>query len=151
MKTTTIIFIALLSISIVSCKENAASKVKNENLKTAKERDAVISLGGAIIEFDKTEFDFGTITEGEVINGTFKITNKGKVDLLILSAKASCGCTVPQWPKEAIKPGESADLKFSFNSRGRVGNNNKSITLKTNTDKITEVLRVKGIVLRKED
>lgn len=151
MKKTTIIFIAMFSLLVVSCKENAASKIKSENLETAKERDAKISLGSAIIEFDKSVFDFGTITEGDIINGIFKITNAGKVDLLILSAKASCGCTVPQWPKEPIKPGETAELKFSFNSRGRVGNNNKSITLKTNTEKITEVLRVKGTVLRKED
>jgi len=150
MKKITIIFIAILSLAIVSCKENAASKIKNVNLEIAKERDAIISLGGAIVEFDKTEFNFGTINEGDVIDGTFKITNVGKVDLLILSAKASCGCTVPSWPKEAIKPGESADLKFSFNSRGKVGNNNKSITLKTNTEKGTEVLRVKGFVTAKE-
>jgi len=150
MKKITIIYIAILSLAIISCKDNAASKIKSTNLETAKERDAIISLGSAIIEFDKTEFDFGTINEGDVIDGNFKITNKGKVDLMILSAKASCGCTVPEWPKEAIKPGESADLKFVFNSRGKVGNNNKSITLKTNTAKGTEVIRVKGNVLAKQ-
>lgn len=149
MKKITIIFIAIISIAIISCKENAASKIKSTNLEKAKERDAIISLGSAVIEFDKTEFDFGTINEGDVIDGTFKITNNGKVDLIILSAKASCGCTVPEWPKEAIKPGETADLKFSFNSRGKVGNNNKSITLKTNTEKGTEIIRVKGTVLAK--
>jgi len=150
MKKITIIYIAILSLAIISCKDNAASKIKSTNLETAKERDAIISLGSAIIEFDKTEFDFGTINEGDVVDGNFKITNKGKVDLMILSAKASCGCTVPEWPKEAIKPEESADLKFVFNSRGKVGSNNKSITLKTNTAKGTEVIRVKGNVLAKQ-
>lgn len=147
MKKITIIYIAILSLAIVSCKENAASKIKSTNIEAAKERDAIINLGPAIIQFDKTEFDFDTINEGDVIDGTFKITNVGKVDLLISNAKASCGCTVPVWPKEAIKPGESADLKFSFNSRGKPGENNKSITLKTNTEKGTEVLRVKGTVI----
>lgn len=150
MRKTTIIFIAILSMAIVSCKDNAASKIKSTNLESAKERDAIINLGSAIIEFDKTEFNFGTIDEGEVINGVFKITNVGKVDLIITNAKPSCGCTVPIWPKDPIKPGDSADLKFSFNSRGKVGNNNKSITLQTNTEKVTEVLRVKGMVNRKE-
>ena len=149
MKKITIICIAMLSLAIVSCKDNAASKIKSTNLETAKERDAIISLGSAIIEFDKTEFEFGTINEGDVVDGSFKITNKGKVDLMIFTAKPSCGCTVPEWPKEAIKPGESADLKFVFNSRGKVGNNNKSITLKTNTAKGTEVIRIKGTVLAK--
>jgi len=150
MKKITIIYVAILSIAVVSCKENATSKIKSTNLETAKDRDAKINLGSAIIEFDKTEYDFGTITEGDVVDGIFKIKNIGKVDLIITSAKASCGCTVPVWPKEPIKPGESSVLKFSFNSRGKVGNNNKSITIKANTEKVKEILRVKGTVLRKE-
>ncbi|PCH53747.1 MAG: hypothetical protein COC22_01765 [Flavobacteriaceae bacterium] len=150
MKRITIIYIAILSLVVVSCKENATSKIKDANLKTAKERDAVIDLGSPIIEFDKTDFDFGTINEGDVVDGVFKITNVGKVDLLITNAKASCGCTVPVWPKEAIKPGESAELKFSFNSRGKRGVQNKSITLKTNTAKVTEVIHLKGTVTPKK-
>ena len=149
MKKINIIYIAILSLVVASCKENAASKIKDTNLETAKERDALNDLGFAIIEFDNTEFDFGTINEDDIIDGAFKITNKGKVDLLILSAKPSCGCTVPEWPKEAIKPGESADIKFSFNSRGKPGIQNKSITLKTNTEKATEVIRIKGMVTPK--
>ncbi|MBT8317042.1 MAG: DUF1573 domain-containing protein [Lutibacter sp.] len=147
MKKITVIIITVLSLGIVSCKDNAASKIKSTNLEIAKERDAKINLGSPIAKFDKTEFEFGTIKEGEVIDGVFSITNVGKVDLLILDAKPSCGCTVPSWPKEPIQPGATAELKFKFNSRGKVGNNNKSITLKTNTEKGTEVLRVKGIVL----
>ncbi|WP_457610261.1 DUF1573 domain-containing protein [Lutibacter sp.] len=150
MKKITIIYIAILSLAVISCKENATSKVKATNLETAKERDAKISSGSAIIEFDKPAFEFGTITEGDIVEGDFTIYNKGKVDLVITKAKASCGCTVPVWPKEAIKPGDSAVLKFSFNSRGKRGNNNKSITLTTNTEKGTEILRVKGTVLPKE-
>ncbi len=150
MKKIQIIYIAILSLVIVSCKENAASKIKETNLETAKERDAIINLGAPIIEFDKTEYDFGDIKEGDVIEGIFNISNTGKVDLIITNAKASCGCTVPEWPKEAIKPGESAELKFSFNSRGRTGKQSKSITLKTNTEKGTEMLRISGIVIGKD-
>ena len=150
MKRITIIYIAILSLVVVSCKDNAISKIKDANLETAKERDAIINLGSAIIEFDKTNFEFGTINEGDVVDGAFKITNVGKVDLLITNAKASCGCTIPVWPKEAIKPGESADLKFSFNSRGKRGVQNKSITLKTNTEKMKEVLHIKGMVTPKK-
>jgi len=150
MKKITIICIAILSFAVLSCKENASSKIKVTNLESAKERDAIINLGAAIIEFDKTEFDFGTINQGDVVDGVFKITNAGKVDLLITNAKASCGCTVPVWPKEPIKPGESAELKVSFNSRGKKGVQNKSITLQTNTEKVTEILRVKGTVTPKE-
>lgn len=139
----------MLSLAFFSCKENATSKINTSNLESAKERDAAISLGSAIVEFDKTEYDFGEVIEGEIAEGTFKITNKGKVDLIITSAKATCGCTVPEWPKEPIAPGASADLKFTFNSRGRLGKQSKSITLQTNSEKVTELIRIKGTVVKK--
>lgn len=145
----TVFLVALVSVVFISCKENASSKIKSQNLETAKERDAKIAMGSASIEFDKTEYDFGTINEGDVVEGVFKITNAGKVDLIITSAKATCGCTVPTWPKEALKPGDSSELTFTFNSRGRSGKQTKSITLQTNTDKVTEVLRISGMVNKK--
>ena len=83
------------------------------------------------------------------MEGVFKIKNTGKTDLMILSAKATCGCTVPTWPKQAIKPGESGELNFTFNSKGRSGKQTKSITLQTNTEKVTEIIRIKGIVEKK--
>ena len=144
-----ILGIVLLSLAFVSCKDNATSKIDSSNLETAKERDAKISLGTAIIEFDKSEFDFGTINEGDVVDGTFKLANKGKTDLIITDATASCGCTVPVWPKEAVKPGDSAEIKFSFNSRGKTGKQSKTITLQTNTANVTETLRVTGTVTPK--
>ena len=144
-----IVGILLLSLAFVSCKDNATSKIDSSNLETAKERDAKISLGSPIIEFDKSEFDFGTINEGDVVDGTFKVANKGKTDLVITNATASCGCTVPEWPKEAIKPGDSAEIKFSFNSRGKTGKQSKTITLQTNTENVTETLRIAGTVTPK--
>lgn len=149
MKNFILFYLLAVSILFVSCNNNATSKIKNENLQQAQERDSKISLGGPVIEFDQKEYDFGEIVEGSIAEGIFKITNKGKTDLVITSARASCGCTVPDWPKEAIKPGETADLKFSFSSAGRVGKQNKSITLRTNTEKVTEVIRIKGTVLPK--
>lgn len=137
------------SLVFTGCKDKAASKIDTAKLESAQERDAQIELGAAVIEFDTREYDFGEIPEGEVYEGVFKVTNAGKSDLVITSAKATCGCTVPEWPQEAIKPGETADIKFSFNSRGRQGKQTKSITLKTNTEKITEILRIKGTVVKK--
>lgn len=150
MKNRLIISVLMLCLVVFSCKEKASSKINSLNLESVKERDARIKLGAPIIEFDKTEYDFGEVIEGEVVEGVFEITNKGKVNLIISNAKATCGCTVPTWPKEAIKPGESASLKFTFNSRGRQGKQNKSITLQTNTEKVTEIIRIKGTVLKKK-
>ena len=146
MKNITIMYLVLFCMVFVSCKESASSKIKTSNLENAEKRDAVINLGSAIIEFDKKEFDFGTIQQGEVVEGTFLISNKGKTDLIITSAKASCGCTVPEWPKDPIKPGESSEIKFKFDSKGKKGKQNKSITIKANTESVTEVLRVKGTI-----
>jgi hypothetical protein len=144
-----IIVVFMLSLAFISCKESATSKINTSNLESAKERDAVIGLGSAIVEFDQTEYDFGELVEGEIAEGTFKITNKGKVNLIITSAKATCGCTVPEWPRDPIAPGASANLKFTFNSSGRVGKQNKSITLQTNSEKVTELIRIKGTVVKK--
>lgn len=149
MKNFKLLFVFILSVAFVSCKENATSKINTSNLEKAKERDEILSLGAPVVAFDTTEYDFGELTEGEVAEGVFKITNEGKVDLIITSAKATCGCTVPEWPKEPIAPGATADLKFTFNSRGRVGKQSKSITLQTNSEKVTEVIRIKGTVVKK--
>lgn len=149
MKNFKILVVFIVSLAFFSCKENATSKINTSNLESAKERDAAISLGAAIVEFDKTEYDFGELVEGEIAEGVFKITNKGKADLIITSAKATCGCTVPEWPKEPIAPGDSADLKFTFNSRGRQGKQSKSITLQTNSENLTETIRIKGTVVKK--
>ncbi len=150
MKKNSIVLIVLLSLAFVSCKDKASAKIDSENLETAKERDAQISLGTAIIEFDTKDYDFGTVNEGDVVEGVFKVSNKGKTDLIITDASASCGCTVPEWPKEAIKPGDSSEIKFSFNSAGRTGKQSKTITLQTNTAEVTETLRIGGTVTPKK-
>jgi hypothetical protein len=149
MRKNSIVLVALLSLAFVSCKDNASAKIDASNLETAKERDAQISMGTAIIEFDTRDYDFGTVNEGEVVEGIFKITNKGKTDLVITGASATCGCTVPEWPKDPIKPGDSGELKFSFDSKGRTGKQSKSITLQTNTAEVTETLRIGGTVTPK--
>ncbi len=137
-------------VLLVSCQhQSALSKVKNENVANAKARDVKISEGIPIIEFDQRMYEFGTVDEGDIVEGTFRITNKGKSDLVILSAKASCGCTVPTWPKKPIKPGDTAELTFKFNTRGKPNKQNKSITIKSNAEKTTEVVRIKGFVTPK--
>jgi hypothetical protein len=149
MKKIIIISCALIAFIFIGCKESATAKVKTANLETAKQRDDKISLGSPVIEFDQEVYDFGTITEGDIVEGVFKVTNKGKVDLLLTEVKPSCGCTTPDWTKDAIKPGETGEIKFEFNSNGRVGNQNKSITVKSNAEQTTKVIRIKGVVKAK--
>lgn len=149
MRNTTIISAFLIGIAFFSCKENATAKIDSENLEIAKERDSIIGLGAPILEFDKTEYDFGTVVEGEKVNGSFIITNKGKVDLIISNVQPSCGCTTPEFTKDPIKPGQTGEIKFGFDSNGRVGVQRKSITVTSNAEKVTETIYLKGTVTAK--
>lgn len=138
------------STGLVSCgKGNAASKVKQENVLKAQERDNDISKGAPVISFDRDVHDFGTVKEGEVVETSFVVTNTGKSNLIIIDAKATCGCTVPTWPKEPVGPGESAEINVKFNTSGRPNKQSKTVTLQTNTEKGVETLKVTGMVIPK--
>jgi len=147
MKKLIIFILAISSLTIFSCKENAADKVNDANLTKAKETNDKAKAGLAEMTFISKEFDFGTIDEGDEIDAIFEFENTGKTDLIITNAKASCGCTVPEWPRDqAIKPGEKSQIKAHFKSRGKRNKQNKSVTLTTNTATGKEVIYVKGFV-----
>lgn len=82
--------------------------------------------------FDNLNHDFGDIIEKQKVEHTFKFKNTGNVDLLINNCEAACGCTVPSWPKQPIKPGETGEIKVVFDSDGRSGVNNKMVTVYAN-------------------
>ena len=91
-------------------------------------------MGDADIKFEKTTHDFGTFSEDDpVVTCTFKFTNTGDGLLVIHQAVASCGCTVPVYPKEPIKPGEGGEITVTYNGAGKFpGHFKKSITIPTN-------------------
>ena len=78
MKNVFLISLVVLGLSFTSCGEDATKKIKTENLEVAKERDSEIKMGGPRFKFDKTEHDFGTINEGDVVETVFSFTNVGK-------------------------------------------------------------------------
>ena len=78
----------------------------------------------------------------------FSFTNTGEADLVISNAKGSCGCTVPEYPKQPIAPGEKAYIKVSFSPKGKNGMQNKTVTLTTNTAKGMEMLTVKANIVK---
>ncbi len=149
MKKVIVLSILSLSLMTISCDENAAKKIKSENLELAKERDNEIKVGGAKIKFEKTEHDFGTINEGDIVDTVFSFKNSGKSELIITSAKGSCGCTVPEWPKEPIMPGEEGQIRVKFNSDKKPNLQQKTITLVTNTEQGKEILKIKAQVIPK--
>ena len=102
-----------------------------------------------VMSFTKSEHDFGTIAEGETVDYTFDFKNTGASDLIITDAKGSCGCTVPEFPKDPIKPGKSGKIKVSFNSAGKPGMQSKTVTITTNTAPGKEILTIKSSVTPK--
>jgi hypothetical protein len=95
-----------------------------------------------IMNFEEKEYDFGTITEGQKVHKDFIFTNSGKTDLTISNAQGSCGCTVGDYPKKAIKPNEKSVIKVTFNSQGKHGKQEKSVTLSTNTENRLEIIKI---------
>ncbi len=100
-----------------------------------------------VFTFDKAEFDFGQIKQGEKVAHAYKFTNTGKKDLVITSATGSCGCTVPQFPKMPIPPGGTGVIDVTFDSAGKSGKQHKTITVVANTVPNTTVLSITGEII----
>ena len=100
------------------------------------------------ITFESLVHDYGNIMQGD--NGTceFVFKNTGKADLLLTNCRSSCGCTVPEWPKDPIAPGKKAVIKVKYNTQ-RIGAINKSITVESNAVNNRVVLNIKGNVAPK--
>lgn len=100
----------------------------------------------ADIKFDKTSHDFGTFSEDNPqVSCVFKFTNTGDDLLIIYQAVASCGCTVPNYTKEPIKPGQSGEVKITYNGAGKYpGHFKKSITVRSNAKEEMTRLYVEG-------
>jgi hypothetical protein len=125
----------------VTPNANAANDV------AAKPAEAAAPVGPTTtLEWAETEFDFGTIDQGEAVEHSFSFTNTGSEPLIISNAKGSCGCTVPQWPREPIAPGATANIDVRFDSKGKRNKQNKKVTITANTDPAQSFIFLKGEV-----
>ena len=84
------------------------------------------------VQLIDSAYNFGSVTDGDKVEYSYRFRNTGNHPLIVASAIASCGCTVPEKPEEPIKPGETGFLKVVFNSKGRVGDVHKTITVTSN-------------------
>lgn len=136
--------------SEVSEKEPAveapAEDATNNTTKVSNTEKDGEEKGFAIMSFTKNEYNFGTVKEGDIVKHTFEFRNTGDVPLIITNATASCGCTVPDWPKEPIAPGAKSKIDVQFNSQGKPGNIHKTVTIEANTDPTRTMLQIKGTV-----
>lgn len=140
--------LAIATLVLVSCKENAALRIDEE---TAKKAEIAHAESGKmpVIKFESLEHDFGTVPEGEKVEHVYKFTNEGSTDLVISNVKPSCGCTVPDYTKTPVKPGETGEVKVTFDTNGKPGNQQKTVTVTANTEKGTETLNFKATVTPK--
>ena len=104
-----------------------------------------------VAQFERVEHDFGTIQDGQKVNYRYKLTNNGEAPLIIQSAQPSCGCTVPTFSQEPIPVGGTGFIDVEFDSSGKPGINNKTITVTANTWPKVTTLRFKAMVTPKPD
>lgn len=104
---------------------------------------------GPVITFKETSVDFGDIVQGAKVEHTFVLTNSGTAPLVISNVAATCGCTVPSWPKEPVAPGKSAEIKVSFNSTGKIGKQNSVVRIYSNASEPIEKVSLISNVLPK--
>lgn len=160
-------FFAIAALTLTSCQSESAEKV-TENAeaavsgaktnveatatKAAANKDAAPAGPTTTIKFDDTTYDFGAITDGDKVRHTFKFTNTGNEPLIISNCKGSCGCTVPECPKNPIAPGGDGEITVEYNSRnkskGEVAGkpDQKFINVIANTEPSSTRLTIKALV-----
>ena len=144
------IFLALITASLLTAcgGEQSTDQISTDLINNSNTASSQVDEDNApFFEFDEKVKEFGTITQGEIVSTVFTFKNVGQSDLIISSAQGSCGCTVPDWPKEPIAPGAEGKVEVTFNSTGKQGLQNKTITLVANTIPNRYVLAIKGEVL----
>jgi hypothetical protein len=139
-----IIFITLTAISLAACTSNEGANNEARRLEYAQFLDSPTQ-----ITYEEMEYNFGEVKEGELVKHTFKFTNTGDNPLILLSVKATCGCTVPEnWPQHPIMPGEGGEISVVFNSNDRIGAAQKSIRVEANTaPKSVTAVKITGTVV----
>lgn len=105
------------------------------------------SMAATTVDWASEVFEFPVITEGEKVTHQFKFKNTGENPLVITHARASCGCTVPAYSEDPVQPGEEGFIDVTFNSKGKTGQIQKSITVTGNFEgNIRKVLMLRGEV-----
>jgi hypothetical protein len=138
----TLFFTLLLLAGFVACKEKKQEGLSaNELIMAPSNGDKV-----PVLVFTDSVYDFGAVAAGSMVKHSFEFVNKGKGQLIITNAQASCGCTVPTFPHEPIPPGGKGKIDVEFNSTGRSGKQNKTVTIFANSTPPTHELLLKGNV-----
>jgi hypothetical protein len=134
-------FVSMIALFIASVACRDPKKARLEEL-----IPAAYLNNPTTIAFEDTSFNFGNIKQGDKVKHTFKFTNSGKNPLLIVNSFGTCGCTVPDYPKNPIKPGESGVINVVFNSEGKEGLQHKKVIVIANTGQNKNVVNFTAMV-----
>lgn len=146
-----LLIIMLVSFAFTACQQSASDKVEEKLAAVSDTKTAGVLIEDAPkFKFEKEIFDFGVIQEGESVQTSFKFKNVGKTPLIITDATATCGCTIPEYPKTPIKPGEEGTITVVFNSIGKTGIQDKVVTIKSNANPEAESLHLVGEIKQKK-
>ncbi|MGR3809163.1 DUF1573 domain-containing protein [Jiulongibacter sp. NS-SX5] len=120
-----LIGLALIAVLTVGCNSSAENSTQSaqEQLPDAKD---------GRLEFEETSHDFGEITEGDVVSYAFKFKNVGTDPVEIAAVNVSCGCTVASKPAAPVGVGQEDEIVINFNSKGKVGQNRKTVGVISN-------------------
>ncbi len=118
----------------------------NENGSSGEEERPGTTGEDPLIVFEARVNDLGAVREGEKVVSWFDYTNQGNGQLVINDIKAGCGCTVPKWDKKPLAPGDSGSVKVIFDSNGKKGMQQISITVSSNAENAREKLTLKAQV-----
>jgi hypothetical protein len=122
------IFFAAAFIA-ASCQSSSTDRPEQHNCIAASQVQGI-----AAVKFETIHHDFGYLPNDTVVSHRFTFANTGEHDLILQSVKASCGCTVPQWTKEPIAPGQAGFVEVAFSTKGRSGKQIKTVTVRANTE-----------------
>ena len=138
------VFALIVGLFIVSATYAQEVKEKAEKIE------------GPALVFEKASHDFGDIYQGDKVQHTFTFKNTGTEPLIITNVQVTCGCTAPKWPKDPVVPGQEGEITIQFNSAGKMGRQNKIITIVSNAvtnqnriSIVTNILPKKENVLNK--
>ena len=133
---------------LMSCDVRTKDKIA-DNAPNVVNTLAASSAPPTTVQIIDSVFDFGKVTDGEIVEFSYRFKNTGTQPLIVSNASASCGCTVPEKPEAPIKPGETGFIKVKFSSEGRVGVAHKTVTVLSNASPAFPELLLKGEVMAK--
>ncbi len=136
----TLAFILVATLFSASCGRSSSGEMKNMPSDTT---------GTAVLTFQKPDHDFGKVGAGEKVGCIFSYTNTGDADLVITSASASCGCTVPKYDRKPVSPGGTGTIEVVFDTSGREGMQTKTVVVQSNAENNLVILRIIADVEKK--